>query len=246
MRRGILLLFALSLLTIGLLPVWAESPVPVIQVAPLDDLVYEVNDRIAELEKLLSSAEDYEDSKDTIRRGFGVLTVVGQAIAEHGHRQDTKIQGPDLRDGAKQFTPKSTHEEAKSALTAVKQAQSGEAEGSAIIEHDWAKLINMHPMMEEIEDRAGKINRVVRRPRGKPEEPVHASVIAILTVAMHEDVHEVKNPDDIPAWKEFAREYLDQMTSVGEAIRQKDKEAASELMVQATETCDKCHEKFRD
>lgn len=247
MRRGYLLLLAVSVVAVGLLPALAESPVPVKEVAPLDDLVFEINDRVEELNKLLASDNSFEEKKAAeVRRAFGVLAVMGQAIAEHGDREQTDIQGPALRDAARTFSTKSTYEESQAALESVKKAQAGEADGDAVVEYDWAKLINMHPMMEEIEERAGKINRVVRKPRGKPDEPVHASVIAVLTLAMHADTHEVKNPDDIPAWQGFAKEYLNTMTGVATAIREQDKQTAGELMVQATANCDQCHEKFRD
>lgn len=247
MHRGYLLILSVSIVSLALLPVMAETPFPLAEVAPLDDLVYEVNDRIEELDELLTSAESFEDKKDSeVRRAFGVLAVIGQAIAEHKEHSKTKIQGPALREAARSFSPKSSYEEAKAALEAVRQAQAGEASGEATVEHDWAKLINMHPMMEEIEERSGSINRVVRRPRGRPDEPVHASVIAVLTVAMHADTHEVKDPGRIPVWHELAREYLNQMTGVAQAIREKDKETAGELMRQATGTCDRCHEEFRD
>jgi len=247
MRRGYFSLLAVAVLGISFLPALAESPVPVKEVAPIEDLEYEVNDRVEELGKLLATSESFEEEKEyAVRRGFGVLAVVGQGIAEHGDHEKTKIQGAALRDAAKQYSPKSSYDEARAALEAVTKAQAGEATGDAVTEYNWAKLINMHPMMEEIEERAGKVNRVVRRPRGRPDEPVHASVIALLTVAMHADTHEVKNPDDIAEWQQYASEYLQQMTGVAQAIREKDKATASQLMVQGTETCDKCHEKFRD
>ena len=247
MSRKNLGLIVLTVALAGLLPAWGESPVPVPEVAPLEDLVYEANDRIDELGKLLASAESFEEHKDSaITRGFGVLAVVGQAIAEHADHDDTKIQGPALRDAAKAFTPKSSLEEAQAALAQATLAQAGEAAGEAAVEYDWAKLIKMYPMMEEIEERAGSINRVVRRPRGRPDEPVHASVIAVLTLAMHADTHEVKNDADVPEWESLAEEYLRQMTGVAKAVREKDKATAGRLMVQATATCDKCHEKFRD
>ena len=247
MQRGHRFLLAFCVLTLGLLPVLAESPVPVQEVAPLGDLVYEVNDRIEQLGELLASEESFEEhSESAIQQGFGVLAVVGQAIAEHPDHDTTDIQGPALRDAAKRFTLESTLDEAKAALKQLKLAQTGKAGGTAKTEHDWAKLIKMYPMMYEIEERAGKINRVVRRPRGRPEEPVHASVIAVLTLAMHADTHEVKDPAQVPQWEQLSKEYLGQMTGVAKAIREKDKQTAGELMEQATVTCDNCHETFRD
>jgi len=229
-----------------LIPLTADAPVPVADVAPLGDLVFEANARIAELEESLATEELYEDLKeDDVRRAFGVLACLGQAIAEHGDADQTDIAGPALRDAALSFSLKSSYQQAKDALRGLQDAKSGEA-GDAVVEHDWAKLINMHPMMEEIEARSGKLVRVVRRPRGKPEETAHTSTLAVLALAMMADTHEVKDEADIPQWKEMSAEYQQLMTQLSDAIRKKDRGTAGKLLTQATESCDRCHDKFRD
>jgi len=243
------LLTALSVVIVTaslLIPLFAEAPIPVKEVAPLTDLVFEVNARIAELEESLATEETYEDLKeDDIRRAFGVLACLAQAIAEHGDAEQTEIAGPALRDAALSFSLKSSFVQAQGALQGLKSAQSGAAT-DAPVEHDWAKLINMHPMMEEIEVRSGKLVRVTRRPRGKPEETAHTSTIAVLTLAMMADTHEVKDKADIPQWQEMSAEYQQLMTQLSTAIREKDRGTAGKLLQQATESCDRCHEKFRD
>jgi hypothetical protein len=247
MLRGSLLLFALFAVALTAWSAQTEAPVPVAEVAPLTDLVHEVDARVEELDELLASADSFEEKKaEEVHRAFGVLAVLAQAIAEHPDREQAKFQAVALREAAKQFTLETTYEDAKAAAESIRQAHAGEAKSDAPVEHDWAKLIAMYPMMMEIETRSGSINRVVRRPRGRPEEPVHASVIAILTLAMHADTHTVKDPAQIPAWQELSREYLGQITGVAKAIREKDKETAAELMMKATTTCDRCHEQFRD
>src|SRR5690606_19258501 len=130
MRRGYLLLLACVLLTMSFLPALAEPPVPLAQVAPLEDLVLEVDDRIKALNKLLASEQSFEENKETaVWQGFTVLAVLGQGIAEHPDHGQTKIQGPHLRDAARQFTAKSSFDEAKAALEAVAKAHKGESSG---------------------------------------------------------------------------------------------------------------------
>jgi hypothetical protein len=222
------------------------APVPLGEVAPLEDLVFEVAARVAELDRLLATAEAFDEAKDgEVPRAFGVLALMGQAIAEHADARGTQVSGPALRAAALQFGEESSYEDAQAALAAVKEAQSGKG-GDVAAEHNWARLIRMGPMMEEVEDRSGKLVRVARRPGGKPEEIAHASTLAVLALAMAEDTHEVKNEADIPSWKEMSLQYQQQMTRMAVAIRTKDRKSAGELLIAATETCDRCHEKFRD
>ncbi len=227
-------------------PLLAEAPVPIMDVVPLDDLVFEVNARIVEVEESLASEESYEDLKeDDVRRAFGVLACLGQAIAEHADAAQTVIAGAALRDAALSFSLQSSYDAAKESLQGLQTAQAGKA-GDATLEYDWSQLINMHPMMEEIEVRSSKLVRIIRRPRGKPEETSHSSTIAVLTLAMMADTHEVKDQADVPAWKEMSAEYQQLMTGLSTAIRKKDRSAAGKLLTQATESCERCHKKFRD
>ena len=240
-------LAALMILAVPFLNASGEAPTAITPVAPMDDIVYEVNEKIELLDELLASAESYEENREgEVRQALGVLAVMGQAIAEHEDHEETDISGPALREAALPFKKNSSWEEAQSILAAVKEAQSGGGATDAAVEYEWNKLVNMHPMMEEINNRNAALVRVMRRPRGRDGEAAHASTISLLTVAMYADTHEVKNENDVPLWQEMSREYLDLMVQVGEAIRARDGETARTHFDAANETCDRCHEKFRD
>ena len=227
--------------------VGAAAPVPVNQaLVPINELAFEVNSRVAELEKLMITEEAFEAKKgEEVRQAFGVLACMGQAIAEHEDAGTVKIQGAALRDAALLFNRKSNFAEAEAALTALKLAQTGASEAAAEKEHPWNKLINMHPMMEEMNGRNAKIIRSLRRLRGTDEEAGNASVLVVLALAMQADTHEVKDPADLPKWNEWSTAYRDQMHKAAEAIRAKDAKAAREWLDKAKLNCDACHEVFQ-
>ncbi len=224
----------------------AKAPVAVETIAPLEDLVLESDQQLERLEKLLETEESFTKAKDgDVRQGFGLLACLGQAIAEHTSHADTEIQGPALRDAALKFSKKSTYDEAKATLEEVKVAHSGKATGEHAVEHPWNKLINMHPMMEEMNSRNSALLKVIKRPRGKADEPMHATTWAILALAMHADTHEVKNEADIPKYHEFSDSFRTAAIHLAEAIRKKDKAEAQKWFDTANESCDACHEVFK-
>lgn len=227
--------------------VMADAPVAVTEeIAPIADLELEISEQVERLTGVLTE-EKYEDAKDgEVRQAFGLLACIGQALAEHGKNESVKIQGPALRDAALQFKRKASLEDAQKALEAVKLAVAGQAEGDHAKEYPWNKLINMHPMMEEMNDRNSKILRVLRRPRGKAEEPIHATTWVVLGLAMHADTHEVKNDADIPKWHQFSDDFREAAIKLGEAIRAKDKDEGKKWFDKANESCDACHEIFQD
>lgn len=240
-------LIALSLLAAALIPALGEAPAEIETLAPLEDILYEINEKIELLDEQLASADSYEEHREgEVAQAFGVLAVMGQALAEHAKGEQTDISGPALREAALQFSMESSYDEAQAALAAVKEAQAGGGATDAPVEHEWNRLIRMYPMMEEINNRNAALVRVIRRPRGREGEAAHASTIALLSLTMYADTHEVKDDADIPLWQEMSAEYREQMVELAEAIRARDADAARTLFDAANETCDRCHEKFRD
>ncbi|MEW4488125.1 hypothetical protein AB1L42_08585 [Thalassoglobus sp. JC818] len=225
---------------------FAEAPVPVESVAPVPEIEIEVQSQLETLQKALDDQDGYEDAREgQIRQSFGLLACLGQALAEHDGASETKIQGPALRDAALKFQRKSSLEEAKAAFEQVKLAANGEATGDHSVDHPWNKLINMHPMMEEMNSRNSALLKVIRRPRGKAEEPVHATTWAILALAMQADTHEVKDDAMLPEWNKFSNEFREASLKLAEAIRNKDAKEARKWFDSANQSCDSCHEVFQ-
>ncbi len=225
---------------------FAAPPIPIKTVASITDLELEVGTQVAALEKLLADAATYEKNSPAVRQAFGVLACVGQGVADHEDVATATVQGAALRDSALMYQRTSTFAEAQAALAAVQLAQAGTSTLQAVQEFPWNKLINMHPMMEELNSRHADLIKVLKRPRGKAEEPVHATTSALLAIAMLADTHEVKNEADIPKWNEWATAYREQMLQVASAIRAKDGVAGREWLEKANKSCTDCHAAFRN
>jgi hypothetical protein len=223
----------------------ATAPARIDEIAAVPDIVAEIDAKIALLGPLLETAEKYEAAREKDAwQGFGVISVMGQALVEHPQHSEAGFNGAAIRDAALKFQRNSSYADAQAALTAVTAARNGEGEGAADV--PWNKLIRMHPMMEEINSRNAKLLPIMKRPRGKPDESRHATTIALLALAMYADTHEVKQEADIPEYQQLAADYRTAMLGVAAAIREKNGKSARELFDQANEKCDACHERFRD
>lgn len=232
---------------LGLIPSFAAAPAEVAPIASIEAIQFEVDSKIEVLTGALESAEKFEMLKEKdIWQAFSVLSVLGQAVAEHPQKGDAGFSGPALREAAIQYKRDTPHADAQAMLAAVKEARGGGGATDAPVEFEWNKLTRMHPMMEEINARNAKLVGVFRRPRGRPEEAGHATTIALLALPMYADTHEVKNEADIPQWQEWAAQYREQMVAVAAAVQEKDGTKAREHFDAANEICDACHEKFRD
>lgn len=242
-------LFTVCVAALGasiLIPCEAAAPLKIAAVAPVADLVAEAEIKIKALDEALATDKSYSESKGTsIPADAGVLAVLAQSIAESEEKATWKASAPDLRDGAVTVARAKSYDEAKAGLAAVKSAYEGKA-GAAKPEAEWNKLCRLGALMKEVNKRNGKLRRATRLvPPNADEAARDASVLAVLGLAAHDDVHEVKDAAQIPEWQKFSKEFSIQMTATAAALKKKDKDAAGDAFKKANAACTDCHEKFR-
>uniref|UniRef100_A0A7C4QSI7 Cytochrome c n=1 Tax=Schlesneria paludicola TaxID=360056 RepID=A0A7C4QSI7_9PLAN len=231
---------ALGMLSIG----DAAAPLPLDKVAPADDLAAEAVAKGQELLGWVESADAYQEHADKVRQTASLLAVLGQALAEHPQGSALKAAGPSLRQAAIAIARSKTHDEAKAAVPHLRAALGGQATGDLPVDYDWAKLASMHPAMEEMNQRASQLRRLLRRPKDPQADSRHATAIALLAVAAYADTHEVKNPADTPRWQEMAAALQKHMSASAQAIKARQTAEANREFLAGMETCNKCHEVF--
>lgn len=247
-RRWILSLCAVAALSAGLLPVWGEAPQKVVEIATVDDLVAEINAKVELLGQQLASAETFAKAieKKEVNQAAGVVACMAQAIVEHPDKAQAKFHAADLRDAAVLLRAAKTFEDASKLFAAVKDAHAGKSDGTAKPEAEWNKLTGQGRMMEEVNSRSATIRRGLRRLQKPDETARDCTTLAILALAMEADTHEVKDPAQLPLWKELSVKYRSEMIAMAKAVRAKDTAKATKHFTAANEACNKCHEQIRD
>ncbi len=248
MNRRSLVAFAAIVVLVCSLPVIGGAPVKVTTVAPVDDLVAEVDAKIAMLEEYIASDEELQEAvkRKQLSQAAGVIACLAQAVVEHDSRADAKIAAAELRDAAIALRAAKTLEAAQAGLAKVKESREGKSSGSSQDEHAWNKLISLHDLMEEVNSRNSKLRRSTRRSRDPKVDSLNASTLAVLALVIHEDTHEVKDDSKIPQWQEMSLEFQKGMTNVAELMKKEDFDAAYPAWRATQETCNSCHEVFKE
>lgn len=248
MRRFILSLSVLAASALCLLPAWGEAPQKIVEIASVDDLVAEINAKVELLGQQTASAEAFAMTveKKEVNQAAGVVACIAQAIVEHPDKAKAKFHAADLRDAAVALRAAKTFEDATKKFAAVKEAHAGKSAGTAKPEAEWNKLTGLGRMMEEVNSRSSTIRRGLKRLQKPDETARDCTTLAILALAMEVDTHEVKDPTQLPLWKELAVKYRTEMTAMAKAVRAKDTAKATEHFTAANDACNKCHEKIRD
>lgn len=234
-------------------PVVAAVIVPVGTFAPVPDLEAEAALQFKTLDGLLKDTASFEEManrKKKIPRAAGVLAVVGQALAEHPQKAKSKIAGPALRDAARQVVTAKSYEDAQAGLKGIKAALDGKASGTAGPDLPWNKLMSLHRLMEEVEDRQGELRKYyTTASKGQALKPgegaMHATTLALLGNVIIIDNHEVKKKEEIPEWESMATEFQGQLASLSKAMHDGDGKAVTKLFPTIGESCTTCHDKFR-
>jgi hypothetical protein len=248
MRCFVLASTLLAAFAIGLLPAWGEAPQKIVEIATVEDLVAEINAKVELLGQQVASAEAFEKTleKKEVNQAAGVVACMAQAIVEHPDKAKAKFHAADLRDAAVLLRAAKTFDDATKLFAKVKEAHAGKSAGTAKPEAEWNKLTGLGRMMEEVNSRSATIRRGLRRLQKPDETARDCSTLAILALAMEVDTHEVKDPAQLPLWKELSVKYRSEMVSMAKAVRAKDTAKANEHFVAANEACNKCHEQIRD
>ena len=248
MRRLTLTLSLLAASALCLLPAWGEAPQKVVEIATVNDLVAEIDAKMELLGQQIASADAFAKTleKKEVNQAAGVVACMAQAIVEHPDKAKAKFHAADVRDAAVLLRAAKTFEDATKLFAAVKDAHAGKSAGSAKLEAEWNKLTSQGRMMEEVNSRSATIRRGLRRLQKPDETARDCTTLAILALAMEVDTHEVKDPAQLPLWKELSVKYRLEMTAMAKAVRAKDTAKATEHFTAANEACNKCHEQIRD
>ena len=223
------------------------EPVKFSTIASAKEMAEEISAKVALVEKSLADEESYnKDKKRTLPREAGTIAVLAQAVAEHDEDSDLKKTAPDVREGAIALAKAGSYDDAKKALESIKSAVGGTSNG-AKPEAEWNALISMDSMMAEVQSRNAKLSRLKRKfPDDTTEAVRHAQVLALLAVPMAADTHEVKDAAKTGDWVAQAKAMQDAMTETAAALKAKDADAFKKAFANAAQSCNKCHEEFRD
>ena len=246
MKRIAFTLLAVVAVTGATLSSQGAAPSDVTAAVNTEDLKTELEEKVEKLGKSVESEDSFKRAMEfkTIATDAGVIACLAQAIVEHKEGGKTGIPGAAVRDAALKLAKAKTLDAAKAGLSGVQTALAGKDTGEKA--NDWKKLINMHRMMEEMEYREGRLRRSLRRPRRLEADASHATVLAVLGLAMRADTHEVKKEAELPDWDRMAKEYQVAVSGVAAAMKAGDADKARQLFEASNKVCADCHAQFRD
>ena len=221
------------------------------EVAPAESLQAAAVDKIENLQKYVADADTFGKSGRNLKRDAGVLAVLAQAIAEHDQDSSLKKSAIPLRDAALKLAAATSHSDAAQSFESITAAQAGQA-GDGELNRDWAQLIDFDSLMAEVNLRnrnVGRSERKMRRGLGqqaRDEAARDADILAVLSLVVQADTHEIKEGGDVAGWKKYAADERTAAIETAAAFRTNDAKGVQSAYAALRKSCSGCHKDYRE
>lgn len=245
-------MFALSLLAAGsvgaLLAADPPAPPKLSSVAPAADLVARAKLYLESFDQGLAGEQEYKDSASKIERDANTLTVLALALGNHDADNELKAAAPAIMAASQALAEAQDYAAAKTALAALHAAMEGKAANAAEAgAPKWACVASMDELMKQVVNVNNRLKRGMRRfDRQKEEQARDAAVLAVIAQEFVYDDPGIAESDDLDRWYRLCGEMRDAAGELNAKARAADKAGAEAALVKLAQSCDDCHEVFRD
>lgn len=213
-------------------------------VSPMGDLVKEIESEVKDFETNLADASKFKKKQNA--RAAGVLAALAQAVAVSDEDAPLKKSAAALRDAALVLGKADSAADATKALEGVKAALAGTA-GSASAEYDWAKFMDVHNLMEEVQSRNAKLGKAIRKGTLEADSTRHSTVLAVLGLTLEANPPKDKqDKKDVESWKQFSKDFSKGFTDLTVSMKSNDIAKVKASYSAVSKSCAGCHEKFKE
>ena len=225
------------------------SVAPPSSFAPAADLEQQVTYFVERIEKQLADESDFgEDQQANVERDANTLAVVAVVLANHDEPVAMKTSWSALLSTAQTLAAAAGDFSAASAALANLQKVLATDETSESVEWqssgaDIAVLMKQVPIVNN-NLRRGVTGRRFKR-SAERSAGLAATLAALAHVSAFDDAY-CAGDEDEKLWRQLCDEMRDSAGQVNQAVHDLDQKTAEKSLDQIVESCDRCHEQFRD
>jgi len=225
-----------------------RAAVPASQYAPAADLLSQLDEYLARLGRdLVSEAEYQADQRERVAREASTVVVLVQVLAVHDEQNRLqKAALPIIRAAANLADAAEDYAAAKQAYDQLRAAIDS-PEPSEL--PNWKPVADLQLLMLQVPIVNNSLRRGVnstRFERTLASTAREAATLAALAEASQYDTGYCSDEDDEAEWRAICVAMRDAAGETRQAVLCKDQAAARAGLAKLVETCDQCHERFRD
>jgi hypothetical protein len=221
-------------------------PPKVSSFAPAEDLAYQMDKYIGEMEKGTATESDYKELPEGKVSQTG-STMVLLAVALGASDQDNKYKANAgaLLAACQKLAVAADYAATKQAVAAVVAAAKGEGKGTAEVK--WARLADLKELMKQVPNVNTKLKSNLNHLKSKAKEAAgNSATLAVIAQGAMANVADTRKPAESQKWFAFCTEMREAAAAVNASIRVKNEKAVSETMDRLQKSCDDCHAIFKE
>ena len=217
--------------------------------APAADLEKQVTYFVERLGKQLTDEADYGEGRQAnVERDASTLAVILVVLANHDEPVAMKASLSALLQAVQKLAASSgSFSEASAELENVKELLAVEGVSNLV---EWlASGTDLAVLMKQVPIVNNSLRRGVTGRRFKRSAERSAGLAATLAALAHVSAFDTAycaSEEDEKLWYQICDDMRDSAGRVNQAVRNLDQKAAKKALGQVVESCDRCHEQFRD
>ena len=219
--------------------------------APVKDTETELKYFVSKMGKDLSDQEDFgEDQSRRLGLDGSTVAVLALTLGMHDEDSEHKASAGTLIELATEVVDNAEDFEAAS-KSYQKLAEALESKPESEAELSWDEPVaDIVALMQQVPIVNNRLRRGVsdkrRFERNAKKTATKAVTLAAIAQVSMMNTDYCSDEDDEKAWQEICVEMRDACAEVYQALQDKDQEKAIAGNARVVETCDACHERFRD
>ncbi|MFZ5830291.1 MAG: hypothetical protein ACOY3P_09385 [Planctomycetota bacterium] len=233
----------------------AESPAPaaatvavdpdkVSTFAPADNLTSQMDEYLADLEKVMADETAFNDAQIRLSKDVNTAIIIALSLGMHDEDNKYKAKAGDLVKALQAMAAAEGFEATKKAHDDVKAAVTGAGSGTEL---KWEKVASLPELMKAVPLINTRLKRNVQSRTFERRAEENAGASAVLAAIAHAsivDLSEADTPEKVDQWKNYCVQMRDAAAVVNAGIRQRDQSAVEASMPALAKSCDDCHAVF--
>ncbi len=230
---------------LSIVPVVSAADAPkVSSYAPAEDLANQADAYIKELEKVVSSEDEFKEGKDKIAKDANTLTVIALALGLHDQDNKYKASAGALIKASQDLAKAKDFSVAKKGVDAVKAAAKAKSDAKL----KWEKVASLPELMKQVPVINTKLKMNVKPAKLKKkakDTAGYTAVLAVIAQGTMADTSATKGDEQVKQWQKFSAVARDLAGEVNAAIHKGDQAATDKAMEKLNISCEDCHKVFK-
>jgi hypothetical protein len=214
--------------------------------APAEDLIYQAQEYVKDLNKLLADKADYEVFQEKIGKEANTMAVIALALGLHDQVHPYQPRAGAMLKAAQELAVTKDFAAAKAALAKLTDSMAGK--GIHTTELKWEKVASLPELMKQVPTVNTKLKRNLKGERFKrkiKESAGYSAALAVIAQGAMPDLSPAKNTEQIREWYAFTEQMRNAAAEVNRAIHSGDRAAATETQKKLQKNCEDCHAVFK-